>query len=58
MENKDAKIVKLKTSGDQRKGIDKREVDILTSFQQELLKIDALIPNTVKNDNLGDLDRL
>ena len=47
---KEAKIIRLKFEDQARSQISDNEVDILTSFQQELLKIDAIIPEYIKQD--------
>ena len=47
---KEAKIIRLKFEDQARSQISDNEVDILTSFHQELLKIDAIIPEYIKQD--------
>ena len=50
MKDKEAKILKLETKKHENSKIEDREMDLLNSFHQELLNIDAIIPEYIKSE--------
>lgn len=53
MKNKEAKILELESRKHENSKVEAKEMDLLSSFHQELLNIDTIIPEYIKSESNG-----